>query len=168
MSSGNLGVAPEEGVELSRLVLLPEAAFNAETYFLGRAFRLLKSALPEVKGVVSYCDPIPRFDAEGNETKRGHVGTIYRAFNGSYLGRNGARTHTLTTDGRLVSERMVSKLRNGERGAGYAYRTLLALGAPPRRPLEADDAYVERAMKEGPFRKSRHPGNLVFTWKWAA
>lgn len=163
-----LGIAPEEGVELSRLVLLPEALFNAETYFLGRSFRLLKATLPEVKGILSYCDPIARHDAEGNETKRGHTGMIYRAHNANYLGRSGARTHTLTTDGRLVSERMVSKLRNGERGAGYAYRTLLALGAPPRRPLEADDDYVERAMKEGPFKKARHPGNLIFTWKWAA
>ena len=153
------------GVELSRLVLLDEAAYNAETWFLARSFKLLRKRLPELKGIVSYCDPVARFNEAGDEVKRGHQGTIYRAHNADYHGVTGPRSIILTADGRVLSERTLSKLRQSDKGAGYAYRQLLALGAPERRFLEEDEAYVLRALAEGNFRKTRHPGNHVYSWR---
>jgi len=55
-----LGVPASEGVELSRLVLLDHIPGNAESWFVARAFRALREEKPEVRGVVSYCDPVPR------------------------------------------------------------------------------------------------------------
>ena len=64
----------------------------------------------------------------------------------------------------MVSARALSKLRNDDRGAAYAYRDLLAAGAPPRQLGEDNRAYVARALAEGPFRRFKHPGNLTYTW----
>jgi hypothetical protein len=157
-----------DGVELSRLILLDEALFNAETWFTARSLKLLRKSIPSIKGVISYCDPVARYDQDGNETKRGHVGTVYRASNANYHGVSGPRTHILTADGRVLSERTLSKLRQGDKGADYAYRQLIAMGAPPRRPMEGDEAYVLRALAEGDFRKTRHPGNHVYSWPFRA
>lgn len=159
-----LGLPPRLGIEIGRLVLLDNVASNGESWFLGRAFRLLRRLLPEVRGVLSYCDPLERRDAEGRIVKRGHIGTVYRAFNGRFAGRSAARTLLLARDGRSVNERTLSKIRLGEQGAGYAVRQLQALGAPAPRPGEDGPAYVSRALAEGGFRKARHPGNLTFTW----
>lgn len=154
----------EDGVVLSRFVLLDEVPANAETWFLARAFRALRASHPAVGAVVSYSDPLRRTTADGAVILPGHVGTIYQAFNGRYLGRSGSETLHLSADGRVVSRRALSKIRNDERGAAYAYRQLLGLGAPPRRPLEEGAAYVVRALAEGPFRRVRHPGNHVYAW----
>ena len=99
------------------------------------------------------------------ERQRGHVGTVYRAFNGKYVGRSSARTMVLSRDGRCVSERALSKIRGDEQGAAYALRQLREIGAPARRGGEHGDDYVARALDEGGFRKVRHPGNLTFTWR---
>lgn len=157
-------LAPAQGVELSRLVLLPEALFNAETWFLARAFRILRQQLPEVRAILSYTDPLPRLDLDGHLVKRGHVGTIYRAHAARSLGRSSPRTLILAPDGRIVSDRALSKLRTDDQGSAYAYRQLLDCGAPSRAPMEEGPAYVRRALSEGPFRKIKHPGNLAFGW----
>lgn len=159
-----LGVPPRLGIEIGRLVLLDAVPGNGESWLLGRCFRLLRQLLPEVQGVLSYCDPLERRDAEGRVVKRGHIGTVYRAFNGCYAGRSAARTLVLAPDGRSVNERTLSKIRLGEQGAGYAVRQLQALGAPAPRLGEDGSAYVARALEEGGFRRVRHPGNLAFTW----
>lgn len=162
-----LDLPPRLGIEIGRLVLLDDVAANGESWCLGRAFRLLRRLLPEVRGVLSYCDPLERRDAEGRVVKRGHIGTVYRAFNGRFAGRSAARSLLLARDGRSVNERTLSKIRLGEQGAGYAVRQLQALGAPAPRPGEDGPAYVSRALAEGGFRKVRHPGNLAFTWRLA-
>lgn len=160
-----LGLPPRLGIEIGRLVLLDAVPANGESWFLGRCFRLLRQRLPEVQGVLSYCDPLERRDADGRVVRRGHIGTVYKAFNGRFAGRSAARTLLLAPDGRCVNERTVSKIRLGEQGAGYAVRQLQALGAPAPRPGEAGPDYVARALAEGGFRKVRHPGNLAFTWR---
>jgi hypothetical protein len=149
-----------DGVVLARFVLLDEVEANAETWFLARAFR----GLGGLDAVVSYSDPVRRTASDGRVVLPGHVGTIYQAFNGRYLGRSRAELLHLGPDGRVVSRRGLSKLRNDERGADGVYRALLALGAPARRPLEDGPAYVARALAEGPFRRLRHPGNHVYAW----
>jgi hypothetical protein len=158
------GLPARQGTEIGRCVLRDEVPANGETFLLGRAFRALRAALPGVKGVLSYCDPLERTDSAGNVVKRGHVGTIYRAHNGRLLGRSSPRTMVLSRDGRTVCQRALSKIRGGEQGADYATRQLVTLGAPARAPFEDGTEYVKRALREGGFRATRHPGNLVFGW----
>jgi hypothetical protein len=138
---------------------------NGETYMLGRAFQSLREALPSVNGVLSYCDPIERTDVDGNVVKRGHLGTIYKAHNGRFVGTSSPRTLILARDGRCVSQRALSKIRRAERGTDYAMRQLVEMGAPVRLPFEDGADYVRRALAEGEFRRVRHPGNFVFTWR---
>lgn len=159
-----LGLAPARGVELGRLVLLDHIAANAESWFVARAFRLLHSRFGEIDGVLSYSDPLERVDATGNVVKRGHIGTVYQALNATYLGRARGGTMILARDGRIVSRRALSKLRNDESGTGYAYEQMRSMGAPRRRALEPGRVYADRALVEGGFRKQRHPGNHTYAW----
>lgn len=151
-----------DGVELGRFVLLDEVPYNAETWFLRRAFGALRAALPAVRVVLSYSDPIPRSSDDGRVVIAGHVGSIYQGKGARYVGRATGRWLVLDRAGRVVSDRTLAKIRNDERGAAYAYRQLLAAGAPSRRPLEEGAAYVRRAVAEGPFRRLRHPGNHAY------
>ena len=63
-----------------------------------------------------------------------------------------------------MSQRALSKLRRGDVGADYAYRDLIAMGAPRIRRGEAGADYVRRALAEGPFTVVRHPGNHTYVW----
>lgn len=158
------GLEPRRGVELGRLVLLDDVPSNAESWFVARAFRAVKGVLPEVDGILSYSDPVERLNAAGEVVKRGHIGTVYQALNAAYLGRARGGTMILARDGRILSRRALSKLRNDESGAGYAYEQLRKLGAPERQAFEDPKAYAERALREGGFRKVRHPGNHTYAW----
>jgi hypothetical protein len=158
------GQAPESGVELGRLVLRDEVEGNGESWFLARAFRLLASELPAVKAVVSFSDPLRRYAADGGLVTPGHVGTVYQALNGRHVGRSKARYLLVDPAGRVVSERALSKLRNDEKGAAYAYEQLQASGAPVRRIGEEGPEYVARVLRYGPFRRVKHPGNLAYVW----
>jgi hypothetical protein len=158
----HLGVAANDGVELSRFVLLDEVPGNGESWFLARALRQLRQALA-VRGVVSFTDPVERRDAAGTLCKRGHRGTIYRASNFAYAGVGTPRTLALMPDGRVFSDRAASKVRRGEVGIDYALRQLAAAGAPRRCLGEEGSAYLARLRREGFFRSVRHPGNLIFT-----
>lgn len=162
------GLEPAAGVELGRFVLLDDVPANGETWFLARAFRLLRAEKPDVRAVLSYSDPLPRTAADGRLVKPGHLGTIYRAFNGRHVGRSSRRVLLLDRDGRAVSGRSLSKIRRGERGAEAAIRSLVAAGAPPRRPHEDGAAYVTRALADGSFRRMPHPGNLAYVWAFDA
>jgi len=158
------GQQPSHGVELGRFVLLDSVPFNGESWFLGRAFRALRERLPLVQAVVSYSDPVPRRTSDGAVVLPGHVGRIYQAHNGRYMGRSKRRTLTVAPDGRVISPRALSKVRNGERGIDYALRQLLAMGAPERHSRESGADYVQRALSCGAFRRMRHPGNHCYTW----
>lgn len=158
------GTSVVDGIELGRFVLVDDVPGNGETWFLARAIRAMRAELPEVRAILSYSDPMPRRTADGVQVTGGHIGTIYQAHNARYLGRSSRETLILDRAGRTVSRRSLSKLRNGERSAGVAYRRLLEAGAPPRQLGEGDAAYVARALAEGPFQRVRHPGNHVYAW----
>jgi hypothetical protein len=158
------GLPPSHGIELGRLVLLDCCEANAESWFMARAFRLLAHALPEVKAVLSFSDPVQRATSTGTLVTPGHVGVVYQALGARHVGRSGARTLIIDPAGRVVSERALTKLRNEDRGARYAYAQLLQAGAPRRRPNEPGHAYVTRALTQGPFRRLRHPGSLAYLW----
>lgn len=75
-------------LELSRVVLLDEAGKNSESRFIGWALRWLRKHTDHA-AVISFADP--RF---------GHVGTIYKASNWQYLGREvGHGTRRIVVDG---------------------------------------------------------------------
>ena len=154
----------DAGVELGRFVLLDDVPGNGESWFLSRAFGALALELHGVRAVLSYSDPLPRHRADGTLVTPGHVGVIYQALSGRYVGRGKADTLWLDADGCTVSRRGLTKLRNGERGADGVYRKLLERGAPARAAGEEWSAYIERALREGPFRRLRHPGNLAYVW----
>jgi hypothetical protein len=82
------GAAYECDLELSRVVLLDKAGKNSESRFIGWALRWLKKHTDK-RAVISFADP--RF---------GHVGTIYKASNWQYLGREkGHGTRRIVVDG---------------------------------------------------------------------
>ncbi len=158
------GVPVPAGVDLGRFVLLDEVEGNGESWFLGRAFALLSEKMPQLRAVLSYSDPVPRTAADGRLLTPGHVGTIYQAHNGRYMGRSPARLHWITSTGEVVPPRALSKIRNGERGEAHVYEWLRAHGAPTRAPLESGQAYTTRALRDGPFRRFAHPGNHRYGW----
>ena len=163
-----LGVEDQNaGVELGRLILLDDEkmlGFNAESWFLAKSFKLLRSAIPSLKGVISYADPLPRYAEDGTEVKPGHAGVCYKAASGKFLGRSSKRNLVVSRNGMVVSERSLSKIRNGESGEQYASKQLITLGAPARAPFEDSRAYIDRALVEGGFKRVPHPGNFVFAW----
>ncbi|CAN7782907.1 hypothetical protein LJR175_008254 [Variovorax sp. LjRoot175] len=153
-----------QGVELGRFVLAEDLASNAESWSLARMKKLLREALPEVRGVVAYSDPIERRNETGALVKRGHVGTIYKATNAAYRGLSSARTLWLAPNGASLADRLLSKVRNSETGERYALERLAALGAPRRQPHEGGAAYIRRLKEDLWLKPVRHPGNHAFTW----
>lgn len=159
------GLPAAAGVELGRFCLLDSVEANAETWFQARALRALRDRLPDIKAVVSYCDPIARTDSEGRKVFPGHLGTIYKAGNALHLGRATARTLRLLPSGLVASERALSKIRADDTGAAYALQQLARAGAPSRLPFESGRDYLARLQDSGFFRPLRHPGNLVYGWR---
>jgi hypothetical protein len=152
---------PLEGVELGRLVLSDQCQFNAESWFVARAFSLVRRELG-VRFVLSYSDPIGRTDSQGHVVKPGHIGQVYQALNAEYFGRASPSTLWLLPSGRVISPRSISKVRNAERGRQYALDQIIAGGAPAPNENETGAEYVARVSPL--FRKMRHPGNLAYAW----
>lgn len=150
-----------EAVELGRFVLLDEVPGNGETWFLARAFALVARE-HAIRGVVSHSDPVPRRNADGVIVLPGHVGTIYQAHNGRYLGRVRGRTLRLLPDGTCFSARAQSKVRNLERNWRGPVERLLGFGAAPFRP--EDPAGWLREQVGRLTRPLRHPGNHRYAW----
>jgi hypothetical protein len=151
--------APQAAVELGRFVLLDEVPANGETWFLGRCFELLKRE--ELAGVVSFSDPVARRTIEGDIVHRGHIGTIYQAFNGRYLGRSATRTLALLPDGSVLNARAIQKIRSLERGWRYAAALLERFGAAP---LSGDPAAWLACWLPKLTRTLRHSGNHKYAW----
>ena len=158
------GVSAACGVELGRYVLAERLAGNAESWALARMHALLRRALPDVRAVIAYCDPVERRDETGAIVKRGHIGTIYKATNATYRGRSSARTLWLSPSGASLSDRLLSKVRLSESGERYALDRLAGLGAPRRQPHELGADYIGRLKECGWLHPVRHPGNLAFAW----
>lgn len=164
------GLTAHDGLQLGRFVLLDEVPFNAETWFLTRAFAVLREARPALRVVLSYSDPMPRRDDAGRQVSPGHVGSIYQAKGALFVGRTDPETKWLDARGCVLDGRSLAKVRaldkGGPRskgGASFAGH-LRALGAPARRPHEAWTGWVKRITwgGEGPFAALRHPGNLAY------
>ena len=153
--------SPRDSVELGRFVLDEDVPANGETWFLARAFELLRGE--GVVGVVSFSDPEPRDDAKGQITFLGHIGTIYQAFNATYLGRGTPRTLRLLPDGTTLSDRTMSKIRRRDRGWRYSAALLERHGVPALTAAEDATEWLRRAVASV-TRKVRHPGNHKYAW----
>jgi hypothetical protein len=167
-------------VELGRFVLLDEVPGNGESWFLGRCFAHLRRL--GLRGVVSFCDPLPRRAQDGRLVFPGHIGTIYQAHNGRYLGRSAAYTLRLfRRDGRALSPRALSKLRcrianlragradpaarRRERGWRYVADALRTRGADDPAGLDGPglEAWLGRWLAALTV-TVRHPGNHKYAW----
>lgn len=146
----------DDAVELGRLVLLDRVLANAESWFVRRSLDTL--ARDGFAGVVSHSDPVARVDADGRAVFAGHIGTVYQALSAIYTGRASPRTMLVLEDGRELSNRAASKLRQGERGQRYAAAQLVAAGAVAPTPGEDLAEWYRREVARI-ARRQRHPGN---------
>jgi hypothetical protein len=146
-------------VELGRFVLLDTVPGNGESYFLSRCFTLLRRS--DLVGVVSFSDPLPRRSLSGDLVQRGHVGTIYQAFSGIYLGQSAARTLRVLPDGSILNDRTIQKIRALDQGCEYASATLERFGATP---LAGDPRAWLAQWLPRITRSLRHPGNHKYAW----
>lgn len=160
----------KEATELGRFVLLDEVPGNGETWFLARCFDALKKKeivddtgreLRGVLGVVSFSDPMPRATAAGEIVLPGHVGTIYQALSGTYLGRADGRRLHLLPDGRVFNHRTEQKIRKMEQGWKGAVQELQSYGAGPMDKVPA--AWLSHWL---PLvtRPLKHGGNHKYAW----
>lgn len=150
-----------ECVDLGRFVLLDDVPANGETWFLARAFELLRRE--GVVTIVSFSDPSPRTSGDGTVVFQGHIGTIYQAHNAVYLGRSKAERKWMTPDGRVIPGRALTKIRHRRQGWRYATAELVELGAEPLRAEEDAVAWVNRWVP-ALCRPLRHPGNHKYAW----
>lgn len=150
-----------EAVTLGRLVLLDEVPGNGESWFVSRCFELLRER--GVVAVESCADPQPRTTDRGELVHRGHLGTVYQATNGRYVGRTNVTTLRLLPDATVLSNRSAGKVVRGERGAAAAVAQLEAAGADALRPDE-DAAEWLRLWRGRLTRPMRHRGNHRYLW----
>lgn len=136
-------LAPDEAVTLGRLVLLDCVPGNGESWFVAQCMKLLAnpkryrpfkrdgSPRRPVVGVESCADPIERYNEQGLVVFPGHVGTIYQALGGNYIGRTRRERHRLLFNGRIFSRRAISKIQGAESGWLRDVGRLVELGAVP-------------------------------------
>jgi len=153
-------VAAADATELGRFVLLDDVPANGETWMLGRCFEQLRD---RVAGVVSFSDPVARTDSGGARVFPGHLGIIYRAHNGRYVGRGTARTLRLLPDGKVFSARAMQKIRAREQGWRYAAAILERHGASALAE-DADPRLWLRTWLPRITRPLKHGGNLKYVW----
>lgn len=158
------GLSGNSSVELGRLVLLDEVEGNGESWFLSRAFSLLRSEKPDIEAVYAYSDPMPRRDNEGRIIMPGHVGEVYQALSAQCRGKTKGRYHFIAPDGKMISERSLSKIRNLECGHEYAAKQIVNHGASPREVHEEPTEWIARLITEGEITKRKHPGNWVYSF----
>ena len=150
-------------VELGRFVLLDEVGKNGESWFLGQSFRQIKDELPLIDTVLAMSDPIPRKTLAGQLVMPGHIGGIYQAFNGRYVGRSSKTTKILTDSGHVVNARSLSKVRNLEDGyKGMIRKMTNKFGCRPPEPNENLRLWSKEVTAN--YRRIKHPGNHVYVW----
>lgn len=150
-----------QGLTLGRLVLTDDVPGNGESYFVARCFELLRAR--GVVAVESCADPQPRLTADGERIHRGHVGTVYQALNGRFVGRTNPASLKLLPDGSVLSNRTQGKLVRGERGQSTAIAALVAFGADPLLDDEDPKAWLQR-WRGKLTRPMRHYGNFRYLW----
>lgn len=150
-----------QAVTLGRLVLLEDVPGNGESWFVSQCFGLLRER--GIVAVESCADPQPRTRGDGSRVFRGHLGIIYQATNGRYVGKTNPATLRLLPDGTCLNNRAMGKLARGERGSERAVDELVRWGADPLRP--GQDALSWLRFWRGKLtRPMRHFGNHRYLW----
>ncbi|HEY0174459.1 MAG TPA: hypothetical protein VGB98_25810 [Pyrinomonadaceae bacterium] len=149
-------------LELGRFVLIDTVPANGETWFKARCREVLKRL--GYVGIVSFSDDQPRTDSQGRQIFCGHLGTIYQASGGVFLGRGTPRTLRLLPDGKVFSDRAAQKVRKGEQGWRYATKQLEAFGATPAPEDEQGRRVWLKHWTAELTRPLRHKGNLKYAW----
>lgn len=157
-------VKASDGLELGRFVLLDHVPGNGESWFLARCRERLKR---DFVGIVSFSDDMPRLNEAGIPCFAGHIGTIYQASNAAYLGRGSSRTLRLLPDGRVMSERAISKIRSGERGLDYSVEILRSFGADRCPDVDEERRPWLSYWLHRLTRTVSHPGNLKYAWSFS-
>jgi hypothetical protein len=155
---------PSNACDLGRLVLLDDVGGNGESFLVSRAFRHLRRERPSILSVISYADPVRRTDSDGRVYLPGHVGALYAIMGSRYVGRSTPRHDLLLPDGRPISSRALSKIRNGETGQRYAVEQLVRAGAREPALGEERAAWIADLEHRGFLRRQRHPGNHVYVF----
>ena len=151
-----------EAVTLGRFVLVDAVPGNGESWFAARCFELL--ARDEGIAAVESCsDPEPRLADDGRVVHKGHIGTIYQALNGIYIGKTNPASLRMLPDGRVFSNKSSYKVRTGDVGRGYAGDQLVAYGATPLEAGEDPEAWLEH-WRGKLTTKRRHYGNHRYIW----
>lgn len=156
-------LAVDEAAELGRFVLLDSIGANAETWFLARAFDIVRD---ELRGVVSFSDPNPRTSIGGAQIFPGHYGCIYQASNARYSGLTEAATLRLLPDGTVFSNFASGKIRRGLTGWRSAAAELERFGATPLVSVEDREqriAWLEH-WRDTLTRPMRHRGLHRYTF----
>ena len=122
-------LTPKNFASLGRFVLVDSVPGNGESWFIARCFELLREK--GIVGIESCADPEPRAAMDGGIVFRGHLGTIYCATNGRYIGKTNPSTLRLLPDGTCLSNRSSGKLVRGERGSSHPIDQLERWGAEP-------------------------------------
>jgi len=130
----------DEGVTLGRLVLLDGVPGNGESFFVAQCFRLLREA--GVVAVESCADPEPRASLDGRRVHKGHVGTVYQATGGRYVGKTNPASLWLLPDGTVFSNKSSGKVVRAEQGRVYSGDKLVEFGAEPLREGEDPLAWI--------------------------
>lgn len=158
-----------EGAELGRLVLLDNVPGNGESWFVARCFELLRRE--ELKGIISFSDPVPRTATDGRTVFKGHLGTIYQALNAVYRGLATPRSLYLFPDGTVFSERALAKIKaraQGKehkvcRGWKYGVDLMVKHGAAPLTSEEDLERWMSFWLPRL-TRRLRHQGNFKYIW----
>ncbi|MFD7919551.1 hypothetical protein ACFV3R_10035 [Streptomyces sp. NPDC059740] len=158
------GLTPyRESVELARLVLTQSVPANGETFLVSRALRL--AAEQDVRGVVSFADPMPRQRITEDGVvigSPGHLGIVYQALGAHFAGRSTPRSLCFLPDGTVLNARSKAKVTGGEVGGEGVMRKLRDLGARPLNCGESPSRWLAEVLPAIGARWARHPGNLRY------
>ncbi len=154
-------LTPKQAVTLGRLVLLDNVPGNGESWFVAQCFELLRAR--GIVAVESCADPQPRTTSSGELVFRGHLGIVYQATNGRYVGKTNDASLRLFPDGTVFSNRASGKVVQGDQGRAYAVDQLVAWGADTLRTDEDPLAWV-RCWRAKLTRPMRHRGNHRYLW----
>lgn len=123
-------------LELRRFCLVPDMPKNTSSYFLSKCLKWLRKNDPTIHKVITFADPA-----------QGHVGTIYKATNFSFVGEQKHISYDYKCGDRNIHQRQVYQKRDGE----YTTNALM----------------IQLAIKEGLVEKIRQQRKLKYEYKIA-
>ena len=154
----------KESLVLSRLVLLDQVPWSAESHMMGQVCGLAVN--DGLYGLVMDSDPVPRYRPDGNggweQYMPGHVGSLYQSCGFQHLGPTSPQSQWLLKDGTILSRRALQKVRASESGHRYVEALLVKHGADPMQEGEDPRLWLSGAKLASGARSVQHPGFLRY------